>query len=176
MAHAKQDLLICDISTIDQDPDFANNPLPSFPEEAVYRVDIESNKDGFTSEVKEYYDGKLNKARSSSLAVGLNINSYVYPSTKELLIVKGTDCVRTDLTDAYEKVAKETTFMMVNKDGKPKVVGGTFGLLDARKKYIEPSLIVINSMRNLLIYFLIEFCVEMLSLNLDQIYGQRPDC
>ena len=122
--------------------------MPIIPPGISYECDIEQNSEGATVEIKEWYNGLLNMARSQSIAAGLTLNQYVYPTTGELLDTIGTKCVTISLntTDGVEQVAERTPFLIVKtepeypSDSGQKVVAGTFGILNATKEYVDRSL------------------------------------
>jgi hypothetical protein len=72
-----------------KDPD--NLSFPSFNTSIKYQVDVErnSNKNGFTEEISESYDGLLNIAVSTTYIAGKKVSTYLYPDSDELLFVSG---------------------------------------------------------------------------------------
>lgn len=128
------------ISILVEAADAAKNPLPTIPLTLSYECDIEQNSDGATVEIKEWYIGLANEARSQSIVAGTTLNQYVYPNTMELLDTIGTQCTRLDLNTQNDQVAERTPFLTISTEQGLRVVGGTFGILDATKKYIDTSL------------------------------------
>ena len=68
-----------------------NRPVPKPNITSKYQASVEKNSanKGFTSEVREFYDGENNFGLAITVEAGLETYVYSYYNTDELLLVEG---------------------------------------------------------------------------------------